>query len=597
MLLNQNENQKNLNAADRKSYVGKIYNYGKDEFFDQFCDEENLRILKNYDLLGKNYFHIHDLDAYGLTYNCLGFDIKNAFPFKDFENLDVTLKIVRIFDFMKELFAKMGNEQSGGMALVNFDMEFAEIFGKLGVDFKGNENLFRACIRSMILWCNNMHTRMGQTSYYVTFNLGLGTDDFSRFLTFTLIDEFEKAGELVFKPNIVFKVKQGVNRFKDDANFDLYEKALNCTAKKMIPTYLLCDCEEDKDVPAEKLSVMGCRTRVVDDIHGCTGSVGRGNIANISINLPLVALQAVYNRTGWKIGNWDKIYKKPESIAEKFENLKKYWLIIAKNVTKILLDRWEKTLNSDPSLFPTNHEYKLWCEDMNKVSLADTFKHGTLSIGFIGLSETIEILTGKKYWQDDESYKLALDFVAFMRSFTDSLTKKYGINFSLLATAGENLSQNFTFLMEQLLEARFPEHGEEELDLPFLKKGFLTNSFHVDVDSGLSAIEKLRFEGPFHKYANGGSISYVELGEAPLGNAEALAELAEIAITSGVRYLGFNFPKDVCKKCRVSGIFDECPACKSKNITRIRRVSGYLEILDGFTSVKKAEVASRKENK
>lgn len=573
----------NQNAADRKSYVAKIFNQGKKDVVAGCAGDDFPKFEKSgYEA----FIYEHDKDAAGLTYNCLGFDIKNAFPYKDFEGLDTTSKIVRVFDFMKELFAKMGNEQSGGMAIVNFDMDFSEIFKRLGIDFCGNEDLFRSCIFSLILWCNSMHTRMGQTSYYVTLNTGLGTDSFSRFLTFTLLDEFEKAGALVFKPNIVFKVKGGVNQKPGDMNFDLYQKALNCTAKKMIPTYLLCDCESDKNIPPEKLSVMGCRTRVVDDIFGEKSSIGRGNIANVSINLPGIALQSALNND----------FASPLTVQKKFENLKKLWLIVAEKAVKILLDRYEKTLTQSPELFPTNHEYKLWCEDMKKIGIKETFKHGTLSIGFIGLSEMVQILTGKKYWEDEESYKLALDFVAFMRSYTDSLTQKYGINFSLLATAGEYISGYFANWCEEAAR-KCKDTFEKDFDLSFLRKGFLTNSFHVDVDSGISAVRKLEFEGKFHKYANGGSISYIELGEAPLGNAEGLAELVEVAVISGVRYLGFNFPKDVCRSCGTAGLFDECPKCKSSEITRIRRVSGYLEILDGFTSGKTAEEKKRRENK
>ncbi len=579
-----NEKQEKLNAADRNSYVGTIYNIGKETYKTELDCE---------DYLYEGYFYVHDKDAYGLTYNCLGFDIVNAFPYKDFEGLEKVKTIVRVFAFMQELFARMGNEQSGGMAIVNFDLDFAKIFTRLGIDFHGNEALFRSAIYSLIMWCNNMHTRMGQTSYYVSFNVGLGTDEFSRFLTYTLIDEFENAGDLVFKPNIIFKVHQGVNRSKGDPNFDLYQKALNCTAKKMIPTYLLCDCEEDKNSDPLKLSVMGCRSRVVDDIHGCQGSIGRGNIANVSVNLPLLAFEAI-NGSGFHWRRLDVNAKKPDTLEEKIKNFKDNWRFIAEKVTAVLIDRWEKTLAADPSLFPTNHEYKLWCEDMNKVGVGETLKHGTLAIGFIGLNEAIQFITGKKYWEDEESCKLALDFVAFMREYTDSMTKKHGINFSLLATAGENISGVFTDYMPIFMK----DHGADNEKLKSdIKKGFFTNSFHVAVDSGLSAIKKLQFEGPFHKYCNGGSISYVELGEAPLGNAEGLAELTEIAITSGVRYLGFNFPKDVCRDCKTSGLFDVCPKCGGKNIARIRRVSGYLEILDGFTKGKKAEVASRRENK
>ena len=221
---------------------------------------------------------------------------------------------------------------------------------------------------------------------------------------------------------------------------------------------------------------------------------------------------------------------------------------------------------------------------MNKSGLEETFKHGTLSIGFIGLSETIEIITGFKHWENEDAYRCALDFVAFMREYTDSLTKKHNLNFSLLATSGE------------LISGRFTEIDKTIFNHPALEKGFYTNSFHVNVDSKLPAHRKLEAEGPFHKFANGGSISYIELEEAPVRNIEGLADLAEIAVESGVRYLGFNFPKDTCNDCGTSGVFDSCPKCGGKNITRIRRVSGYLEILDGFTKGKKAEEKHRRAN-
>lgn len=553
---------KNDNAANRKSYVGKIYNQGE--------KAEKAKVLKELKpewarLHEEGYIHIHDLDAYGLTYNCLTFDILNAFPYKRFENLSAEETIVSVFDFLKELFAKMGNEQSGGMALANFDMDFAEIFEKLGVDFKDHEALFKASIRSLVLWCNDIHTRMGQTSYYVTFNIGLGTSPFARFLSETLIDCFSNAGELVYKPNIVFKVGAGINRYPSDPNFDLLQKSLLCTTKKMIPTYLLCDCEEDKNADPYKLSIMGCRTRVVDDVFGKEGTIGRGNIDNISINLPRIAFEAK--------GNDDPVVA-----------FKKKWLQIADATKDILLDRYEKTIHSDSDLFPMNSEYKLWCDDISKVGIEETFKHGTLSIGFIGLSEAVEVLTGKKFWEDEKTYRIALDLVRYMRSFVDGLRRKYRLNFSLLATSGE------------LISGRFVELDKKLYSSSVLDKGYYTNSFHVDVDSGLSAERKLELEGPFHIYANGGSISYVELKEAPLGNAEGLDELVEAAVISGVHYLGFNFQKDVCQECGFAGTFDKCPKCGSRKINRIRRVSGYLEIQDYFTQGKMRESKNRRAN-
>ena len=557
---------KNDNAANRKSCVGKVYNLGEQQVKKRILSSIKPEWAK---LHKEGYIHIHDLYAYGLTYNCLTFDILNAFPYKQFEGLNQTETIVAVFDFIKELLAQTGNEQSGGMSFANFDIDFAHIFSSLNVKIRGNEALFRASIRSLILWCNNIYTKMGQTCYYTTFNVGLGTDEFSRFLTFTLLDCFYNSGELVYKPNIVFKVHSGINRFKCDPNYDLLEKSLLCTAKKMIPTYLLCDCDADKNVDPLKLSIMGCRTRVVDDVHGIIGAIGRGNIDNISINLPRLAFEAAAETI---------------DVESRIALFKEKWLKVAEITKDILIDRFNKTCASDINLFPTNQKYKLWCEDINEVGLSEVFKHGTLSLGFIGLSEAFEILSGEKYWINDKNRIVALEIVSFMRKYVDSLRDDLHMNFSLLATSGE------------LISGRFLEIDKTLYSNKVLNKGFYTNSFHIDVDSKLPAYKKLEIEGPFHIYANGGCISYVELSEAPFGNAEGLDELVEVAIKSGVHYLGFNFPKDVCSECGTSGTFDKCPSCGSHHITRIRRVSGYLEVQDFFAKGKMNESKTRKAN-
>lgn len=546
------------NAADRISYVGSVFDFGSKQF--------KLKTLKKIKpqwakLHNEGYIHIHDLDAYGLTYNCLTFNLEN-FPLGQFRNLSDTSKIVCVFDFVKEMLAKMGNEQSGGMAFANFDIDFAEIFQALKVDYKKYKELFSASIRSMILWCNNIHTRMGKTSYYVSFNIGLGKTDFARFLSLTLLNEFYKAGELVYKPNIIFKVAKGFNRTKKDKNYDLLKLSLKCTSKKMIPTYLLCDCKADKDIDPHKLSIMGCRTRVVADIFGEVGAIGRGNIDNISINLPRLALES----------------------KQSIDTFKKKFIQIANETSKILIHRYNLIIKNKIDMYPNICQYKLWCRDITKVGLKETFKHGTLSIGFIGLSEAFEILTGKKYWSDKNVYNKALAFVKFMRSFTDGLIKKHHLNFSLLATSGELISGRFVQIDRKLFKSNV------------FKKGYYTNSFHIDVDSKLPAYKKLELEGPFHLYPNGGCISYVELKEAPFGNIEGLMELLETAIKSGVHYFGFNFPLDICMSCNVSGTFDVCPSCKSKKIKRIRRVSGYLEEQDSFTFGKMNESKNRKAN-
>ena len=559
----------NDNAANRYSYIGEIYSLGeqlkKRQVLDNMPDKWK-------ELHEQGYIHIHDLDAYGLTYNCLTFNITEDFPYEKFCGLSDEKKVTGVFGYIINLLTDMGNEQSGGMAFANFDDELTQIFIRL--DFPLNETnkkLICASLRQLILWCNDTHTRMGQTSYYVTFNIGLAGSAFARFIAHSIIDEFEKCGETVYKPNIVFKVKSGVNRFENDKNYDLFVKALHCTAKKMIPTYLLCDCSEDKDIPPEKLAVMGCRTRVADDVFAGATSVGRGNIDNISVNLPRLALETVMEK-----GN--------SEVCEKINMFTRKWDEVAVTVKDILLDRFEKVCSRNLSDFPINSRRNLWCvpfEDVRQV-----FKHGTLSIGFIGLSEAIEIITGKRFYLDVQACLYALGFVKHMREYCDFLRRQYNLNFSLLATSGE------------LISGRFIEKDREDFGeiCNIFNKGFYTNSFHVNVDSNLSAFKKIEIEGMFHEYCNGGSITYVELGESPISNDEGLREYIECAVKSGVHYLGFNFPKDVCSLCGATGVFDRCPVCGGSDITRIRRVSGYLEVLDGFTSGKKNEERARRAN-
>ena len=558
----------NENAADRYSYVGEIYSVGE-----KIRKNEILRLIDPLwkALHEKGYIHIHDLDAYGLTYNCLTFNLLEDFPYDKFKLYTTERKIVAYFDYLKNLFSDIGNEQSGGMALANYDIDTAKIFTTLHVDICANEQLIKACTADLIEWCNNTHTRMGQTSYYMTLNIGLADTDAAREIAGILLDEFANSGDLIFKPNIVFKVHDGINAKENDRNFDLFRKALLCTAKKMIPTYLLCDSICNRSVDPENLAVMGCRTRVVANIYGEDSSVGRGNIDNISINLPRLALETVReNQMADAEGRVQLFTQK--------------WDEVARTTKDILLDRFLKVCARKLSDFPVNSNHHLWLRKFD--NLREVFRNGTLSIGFIGLSEAMEILTGKRFYEDANVYVYALGFVKHMRCYCDFLREEYQLNFSLLATSGELISGRFIEIDRKLFAN---VNG-------IFDKGFYTNSFHINVDSDLPAFRKIQLEGLFHELCNGGCITYVELKEAPIGNDEGLRELIEIAVKAGTHYLGFNFPKDVCTDCGASGVFDVCPVCKSDHITRIRRVSGYLEILDGFTDGKKNEVKARKEN-
>lgn len=199
----------NENAAERYSYIGYIFRKGEKKQKEEALNSlsENLSKLHR-----DGYIHIHDLDAYGLTYNCLTFNINNKFPYYEYKNLSQQRKILKLFNFYKELFIKMGNEQSGGEAFANFDIDTANILTNLGVkNSKTNLYLIKECISELMCWCNEAHDRMGMVSYYITLNIGLADTQYSYQICEITLDAFSELPSDVFKPNIVFKVKKGVN--------------------------------------------------------------------------------------------------------------------------------------------------------------------------------------------------------------------------------------------------------------------------------------------------------------------------------------------------------------------------------------------------
>ncbi len=551
------KNSKIDNASQRKMYVGRIFDVGN-----TYVKQEILKnINKKYSALHeKGYIHIHDLEAFDLTYNCLSPLIKNVDINHLSDQSDIA-KLMGLFETLEQITLELGNEQSGGIGYGNFDCDVAFLIRKLKINYSDNEDLIYCLIDNFLKFWNNTRERCGQMSYYVSLNLGLDTSELGRFISHMTLDAFNKSSVEFYKPNIIFKVKKGVNLFEGDPNYDLLKKSIRTTCKKMIPTYLLCDAEQNRDSDPRDLSIMGCRTRILANINGPQTSLGRGNIANVTINLPRLALESKQSTNALNVFN-----------KEVFN--------IMDDVAIILLERFSNIAKVDIKNFFCNVENEFWCKKFDH----EVFKQGTLSIGFIGLSEAMEILLGKKFWLSKDSYETAIGLIAGMREKTDSYTNKYGLNFSLLAPAAEAVS------------GRFPKLDLLEFNNTIINKGYYTNSFHVEVSDGINPFDKIKYEGPFHSLCNGGSITYIELSEAPQKNYEAICELIKHAIKYNVNYLGFNFPLDSCNECKLRGIFDICPHCHSSNILRIRRVSGYLEILDYFADGKKQETLNRKGN-
>lgn len=532
-----------MNTAGVVSEAGQ--NARKKYILDHIVPEKNAKKHKS------RTCHIHDLECYDITYNCLGISVKDMVGNKSRSFYGMTRALHRAI-------VELTNIQSGGIGFINFDSDAAA--------YIGNESDAEITEAFHELFLDlNMSTRKGCENPYVTFNFGLDTSVNGQRIGFLLLDAYEKGDErgnpFIF-PNLVFKLKSGVNLEKNTSGYDLYRRAISVTAKRMVPTYFNCDSISNVAYEAKAIGIMGCRTRVVTNVNGKEGSLNRGNVACVTLNLVQMAYQAGRNV--------DRFYSMLD------ENLN--------DAKEVLLHRF-RTL-CQKGMFEEYYEkgYYLGAE---KKDTYEMLKNGTLSIGFIGLWDAVGTLMDCEIDSVDrmkQYFDTAYGIIRYMRDYTDEITKEEHLNISLLATAAEGVTGNF---------AQHDRENQGE-DLRACKKGYYTNSFHVPVNMNINYKDKIRYEGKFHKLCNGGAITYVEFSEMPGRNVEAVQEVVEYAYQKDCNYIGVNFPMDNCVDCGYTGrIIKECPCCGSDKVRRLRRVSGYLSQESSFTAGKKKELSER----
>ena len=453
-------------------------------------------------------------------------------------------------------------------------------------------------MESVVFNLNTMHSRAGAQVPFTSINIGTDTSKEGRLITKCLLEAYKKGlgkGEQPIFPNIIFKVKKGVNFYPNDPNYDLLLLSMETSSLRLFPNYVFQDCSINKDFPGD-IPTMGCRTRVAWNVNSDTQTCeGRGNISFTTNNLVRMALKARY----------DKLYSKKE--GDSFEKLaSKYNIRIPEKYKDICeIKVFFNLLNkyTDLAIQQLRERYKyqctfrksdfpfllngVWMDSENlgeRNNLHNVWKHGTLSMGFIGLAETLKCLVGKHHGEDESADQLGEQIISFMSKKTEEATKKYSLNFSLLATPAEGLAGKFT-------EVDRREYG---IIKGVTDKEWYTNSFHVPVEYPVSIFRKIEIEGKYHKYCNAGSISYIELGSAPINNLKAFYNILSYMLENDMSYVALNFPVDRCKDCNHQGVIEKhCPVCGSNQISRVRRITGYLAELDMFNSAKKQEVLNR----
>ena len=541
--------------------------------------------------------YIHDLSWYGKTLTCL--QIPLAKLLKDgFNNGHGSIrspKNIRSAAALAAIILQSNqNDMHGGQSYASFDRDMApyveierarqskilrESLQTLNltapeeeiqalIDERTRHETFQA-MEALIYNLNTMHSRAGAQVPFSSVNLGTDTSPGGRMITECFLRAFEKGlgkGESPIFPNLVFKLKYGVNFDEGDPNYDLFRQAMNVACKRLFPTFSFLDSSFNSIYGDEEVGYMGCRTRVIANINGPEVTDGRGNLSFTSINLPRLGIRA-----GKDIGKFYQLLDETMQLA-----------------ISQLLTRYNLQKNLRVKDFPFLMGQKLYVDsdDLKQNDpIEKAIKHGTLSLGFIGLAECLVALTGKHHGEDEGSQAQGIAIVSHMRQICDEAAKKHGLNFSLLATPAEQLSGKFT-------KIDVKKYGV----LPGITdKKWYTNSFHVPVECKISAMEKIAIEGPYHKYCNAGHISYVELTSAPGHNLEAYEKIIHAMAEADMGYGAVNFPLDICRDCGKHGLQNEknCTQCGSEDITRVRRITGYLSTLDRFNDSKLAEESSR----
>lgn len=391
---------------------------------------------------------------------------------------------------------------------------------------------------------NTMHSRAGAQIPFSSINYGTDTSVEGRLVMENVLLATESGlgnGETPIFPIQIFKMKEGVNYNEGDPNYDLFKLACRVSAKRLFPNFSFIDAPFNYQYykegdPDTEVAYMGCRTRVMGNVYDPSREIvgGRGNLSFTSINLPRIAL---------------RVNKQTDVF---FRDLEREIRLCRDQLLERLEIQSQKRVKNYPFLMGQG----IWI-DSNRLGVdeevREVLKHGTLSVGFIGLAETLKALTGKHHGESEDAQKLGLEIVGYMRKRMDDFSREYGLNFSLLATPAEGLSGRFVRLDRELF-------GNIE---GITDREYYTNSFHVPVYYEISAFDKIKLEGPYHALTNAGHITYVELDGDPLKNLDAFEEVVRAMKEAGVGYGSINHPVDRDPVCGFTGIIEnECPHCK-----------------------------------
>lgn len=537
------------------------------------------------DLVDENLIYIHDKDFYGLTETCCQIELDKLFKggfdtghghIREPQSIGTAAALACIAIQSNQ------NDQHGGQSIPAFDFYMApyvrktydkkvkhltDVASQLGCEkadydkvtdlaweetVRETEQAMEALIHNL----NTMHSRAGAQVPFSSLNYGTDTSCWGRLVIAAILKATEAGlgeGETPIFPVQIFKVKEGVNFNPGDPNYDLFRYAMQVSGERLFPNFSFIDAPFNiktykEGNPNTEVAYMGCRTRVLADVNGEAVVGGRGNLSFTSINLVGLALESGGNYDFFTMALYD----------------------VMEGVAKQLLHRFKLQSERHVYNYPFLMGNGVWIGSeklLPEDTVGEVLKHGTLSIGFIGLAEAMKYIFGKHHGESDEVQEKALETIQFMRDFCDQYTRETGLNFTLLATPAEGLSGKFVKKDREV-------YGLIE---GVTDREYYTNSFHVPVYYPTTIEHKLDVEAPYHALCNAGHISYVEVDGDIAANVDAFEAIIRYMHDCGIGYGSVNHPVDRCPICGYTGIIgDTCPRCHRKEFEMVPEAYRYL---------------------
>ena len=606
-------NVQNQNAnIDEHSFGGRV-GEASDEMMKQYALDYCMSDMARNNHLN-NEIYIHDLSAYAVgMHNCLSipFDQLLAEGFNT-RQTDVrpANSINTAFQLVAVIFQLQSLMQFGGVSATHLDWtmvpyvrksfykHFIDGVAYLGgnyisdvlsidhEDYKKQEKIYnyalkmterelQQAVEGMYHNLNTLQSRSGNQLPFTSINYGTCTLPEGRMVIKALLEGSIKGVGKFHKTPIfpcgIFQCMKGVNRYHGDPNYDLYRLALKSTAQRIYPNYANVNWSGnagyDVNDPKTYFSTMGCRTANGADINAEPGTNpqtkdGRGNICPVTIIMPTLAMEAKEIADATHLSEFSEI----TPIGYRIE---KFMQILDKKIHEakdMLIERFNWICSQDASSAKFMYENHTMLGYHPEEGIRSALKHGTLVIGQLGLAETLQILIGCDH-TTEKGMELAKKIEQLFKTRCTEFKKEYSLNFGVYYTPAENLC----YTAMKKFKKKYGEISNVS------DHEYFTNSMHVPVWHEISVFDKIDIESQLTGYSSAGCITYVEVPSGVKNNIDALEVIVNYAMDHDIPYFALNIPLDSCNDCGYQDeIGEKCPQCGSTNISRLRRVTGYL---------------------